>query len=66
MFALLALAGDLGCSSGPTLAGAVSGLFADNLKMGILAAIIFPLLLLLGLFYLKRKCTKTDILDNNG
>lgn len=66
MFALLALAGDLGCSSGPTLAGAVSGLFADNLKMGILAAIIFPLLLLLGLFYLRRKCTKTDILDNNG
>lgn len=66
MFALLALAGDLGCSSGPTLAGAVSGLFADNLKMGILAAIIFPLLLLLGLFYLKRKCKKTDILDNNG
>ena len=38
MFALLALAGDLGCSGGPTLAGAVSSQCGDNLRMGILAA----------------------------
>lgn len=50
MFALLALAGDLGCSTGPTFVGFVSGAFNDNLKVGILAAIIFPLLMLLGLF----------------
>lgn len=50
MFALLALAGDLGCMSGPTFVGLVSGAFHDNLKIGILAAIIFPLLLLAGLF----------------
>ena len=49
MFALLALAGDLGCSGGPTLAGIVSGHFQDNLRTGILAAIIFPVLLLVGL-----------------
>lgn len=42
MFALLALAGDLGCSAGPTLAGFVSGIAGDNLKAGILAAIVFP------------------------
>ena len=42
MFALLALAGDLGCSGGPTLAG-------NNLRMGILAAIVFPVLLLMGI-----------------
>ena len=54
MFALLALAGDLGCSGGPTLAGTISGYFNDNLKMGILAAIIFPVLLLIGLYACGR------------
>lgn len=49
MFAFLALAGDLGCSLGPTTVGMVSSLFNDNLKIGILAAIIFPVLLLLGI-----------------
>ena len=42
MFALLALAGDLGCSGGPTLAGFVSSSVGNNLRMGILAAIVFP------------------------
>ena len=54
MFAFLALAGDLGCSSGPTLAGFVSSHMGDNLKAGILAAIIFPVLMLAGMF-LSRK-----------
>lgn len=49
MFALLALGGDIGCSAGPTLAGMVSGALGDNLKYGILAAIVFPLLLLTGI-----------------
>lgn len=53
MFALLALAGDLGCSAGPTLVGVVSGRFGDNLRMGILAAVIFPVLLLICI----RKCS---------
>lgn len=55
MFALLALAGDLGCSGGPTLAGAVSSLCGDNLRMGILAAVIFPVLLLAGMLLLSRQ-----------
>ena len=49
MFALLALAGDLGCSGGPTLAGFVSSSVGNNLRMGILAAIVFPVLLLMGI-----------------
>lgn len=49
MFALLALGGDIGCSGGPTLVGMVSGALGDNLKMGILAGIIFPVLLLMGI-----------------
>ena len=50
MYALLALAGDVGCSAGPTLVGFVSGAFGDNLKIGILTACIFPLLILVCLF----------------
>lgn len=49
MFAYLALAGDLGCGAGPTIVGAVSGLANDNLKIGVLAAIIFPLVLVGGI-----------------
>mgnify|MGYP000950535326 CR=1 FL=1 len=49
MFALLALAGDLGCSGGPTLVGAVSSAFGDNLRIGILSALIFPVLLIYGI-----------------
>ena len=61
MFALLALAGDLGCSAGPTLVGFVSGAFEDNLKVGLLAAIVFPVLLIicLGLFALHKKKSPT-------
>ena len=48
MFAFLALAGDLGCSSGPTLVGMAAGLFGDKLNIGLLFAIIFPILLVAG------------------
>lgn len=46
LFALLALAGDLGCSGGPTLVGFVSSGLRDNLRLGIFAGIIFPISLL--------------------
>lgn len=55
MFALLALAGDLGCTSGPSLVGYVSSMFDDNLKIGILSALIFPILLLVGIYLKRRK-----------
>ena len=54
MFALLALAGDLGCTAGPTVADIVSSRFGDNLRAGTLAAIVFPLLLLTGLLLYRR------------
>ncbi len=56
MFALLALGGDIGCSGGPTLVGMISEAFGDNLKMGILAGVIFPVLLLMGIIL----CSKTE------
>ena len=55
MFALLALAGDLGCSGGPTLVGAVASAASDNLKIGILVAIIFPVVMALGVCLCKKK-----------
>lgn len=58
MFAFLALAGDLGCSGGPTLVGLVSSRFGNNLRAGILAAILFPVLLLLGILTSKRRKNK--------
>lgn len=53
-YALMALAGDLGCSSGPTLVGMVAGASGGVLQPGLLAAIVFPVLLLAGMFLLKR------------
>ena len=48
MFALLALAGDLGCSGGPTTVGMAASAFGDNLNLGLLFALIFPIVLILG------------------
>jgi len=60
MFALLALAGDLGCGGGPGLVGVISGWFEgslgvmDALKSGLGVAIIFPILMITGLTLLKN------------
>ena len=55
LFALLALGGDIGCSGGPSLVGMVSGMCKGNLKIGILAALIFPVLLLTGAKFGTKK-----------
>ena len=57
LFAMLALAGDLGCSGGPTLVGFVSSA-AGNMRMGILAGIIAPVLLLVGMYVLVAQYNK--------
>ena len=54
MFALLALAGDLGCAGGPTLAGLVSSACGGSLRAGILAALIFPALMLVCLLGMRK------------
>ena len=55
MFALMALAGDLGCSSGPALVGMVAGRNGGSLKSGLLAAIGFPVVMLVGISFMKKK-----------
>lgn len=49
MFALLALGGDVGCGGGPTYVGTLSSALGGDLKMGILLATLFPVLMLFGL-----------------
>lgn len=61
LFAMLALAGDVGCSGGPALVGGVSGMASGNLKAGILAGITFPILLVVGIVLLKRSSGKAAI-----
>ena len=54
MFALLAMAGDLGGAFGPGLVGSITQLTNDNLQMGMLAGCLFPLVLIVSLFILKN------------
>lgn len=54
MFALLAMAGDLGGAFGPGLVGSITQLTNDNLQMGMLAGCLFPLVLIVSLFVLKN------------
>ncbi|MDO4444094.1 MAG: MFS transporter [Bacillota bacterium] len=54
MFALLAMAGDLGGAFGPGLVGAVTQKANDSLKTGMLMGSVFPLILILSLFLLSR------------
>ena len=53
MFAMMALAGDMGCGGGPSLVGAIAGLMDNHLKSGIFAATVFPILFICSLYYLR-------------
>lgn len=55
MFAILALGGDLGCSFGPSVVGWVSDAADGALQPGLLAAVVFPVLMLVMLGILKKK-----------
>jgi MFS family permease len=54
MFGLLALAGDMGCLSGPYLTGMMSTVFGGNLKMGFLFSLIFPITLMIMVIILMK------------
>lgn len=55
MFALLAMAGDLGGSVGPGIVGFVTQRANDDLKAGMLAGSIFPVVLVLSVLLLRKK-----------
>ena len=60
LFALLAFGGDIGCTTGPGLAGLVAVRCGDDLQMGILGAIVFPVLMLAALLGVGRKMKKAE------
>ena len=55
LFALLAMAGDLGGASGPSLVGIVTQHSGDQMQSGMLAGSIFPLLVIAALLLISRK-----------
>ena len=55
MFALLAMAGDLGGTLGPSLVGGITQSANDDLRWGMLGGCIFPFVLIICLFVLRRK-----------
>lgn len=54
LFALLALAGDLGGAAGPALVGNISQMMGENIQAGILAGTCFPVLLVISVIAVKR------------
>lgn len=74
MFGLLALGGDIGCSVGPWVTGAVSDLYLElnkatelienlsnrAIKTGLLAAIVFPVMMAVFLLIMRKIKTRPD------
>ncbi len=60
MFAFLALAGDLGATVSPAMVGGIADAVGGNLKTGLLFAIFFPIVMILGLILLVKKYGKRD------
>ena len=55
MFAMLALAGDLGCLAGPSIAGGIADLLGGDLKWAFVFAALFPILCFGALLLHNRK-----------
>ena len=58
MFAMLALAGDTGCTSGPSLAGKIADTFGSDIKYGFAFAAVFPVVMLILSLVRVRKENK--------
>ena len=54
MFALLALAGDLGCAAGPSAVGTMADVFGNDLQIGIAFGLIFPVLMFFVLLFYRK------------
>ena len=64
LFALFALAGDTGCSVGPLMVGNVSQIFHDNLKTGLFAGSVFPLIMIFAVLLLIKFTNKNKTEEN--
>lgn len=57
MFSILAFAGDIGCTSGPAIAGLV-GEAAGDIRKGLLVAIVFPVILAVSVLGMVKHTLK--------
>lgn len=64
LFALLAMAGDIGSSTGPVLVGTIAQAFNNNIKTGILFGTIFPFILIISLLIYKNVQSKYNKIQN--
>jgi fucose permease len=55
MFAFLALAGDLGATVSPAMVGGIAEAVGGNLQTGLLFAVGFPLIMMIGLFVMVKR-----------
>jgi fucose permease len=55
LFAMLAMAGDLGGAFGPSLVGTITQQSGDRLQSGMLAGSVFPLILIIVLILMSKK-----------
>lgn len=55
MFAILAMAGDVGGSLGPIFVGRCAEIFNDNIRIGLITGCVFPIVLIISILLLKRK-----------
>ena len=62
MAALLALGGDVGCSLGPTVVGLVSNTAGGSIRSALLAAVVFPVLLLLCLSRAGKRSRNEEVI----
>ena len=60
MFAFLALAGDLGATVSPAMVGGIADAVGGNLKTGLLFAIVFPVVMIVGLIILVKKAGRAE------
>lgn len=60
MFALMALAGDLGCAGGPTVIGFVAGAAGGRLTAGLAVGMVFPAAMLCGMLLLSRVASRKN------
>ena len=58
MFALLALAGDLGAMVSPAMVGSISEVAGGDLKSGLIFGTAFPVIMVVTLIILSRKSAK--------
>lgn len=54
IFAFLALAGDIGCTTGPTLIGYITNALGGDLKKGLIFSAAFPVIIIISILFINK------------